>query len=127
MVSRVKGEKVWEGGEQTVLRGWNISQMDHGQFGGRSLIIREIKMLSSVTPLLRCGLGAPTFHISQCRSHLGESLPLEPRSKSWQNPLTAGSRFEEGEVGHDLIKRENFVNYLKISLGTGNATWFSLR
>lgn len=73
------------------------------------------------------GLGALTFHTSQCRSHRGDNLPLEPRSKSWQNLLTAGSHFEEGEVEHDLIKRENCVNDFKISLGIGSTTWFSLR
>lgn len=134
MIYRARGARVLEHGYQMVLRVWNASQMDHVSFWWK--VIDHYDSHSSAempscclcaTLSIRHGLGALTFHTSLCSSHLGESLPLEPRSKSWQNPLTAVSHFEEGEVEHDLIKGENDVNDLKISLGTGSTTWFSLR
>lgn len=57
----------------------------------------------------------------------GITFPWSPGQNHGKIFLTAGSHFEEGEVEHDLIKRENCVNDFKISLGIGSTTWFSLR
>lgn len=46
-----------------------------------------------------------------------ESPLLEPRLKSCQNPLTAAQCFEEAEVDHDLIERENYMKDLKYLWG----------